>query len=300
VIYFVNYFLTIKPITSLTNTLIRFKENMNTEINFLKRDDEIGNLQRNFISMAERIKQNYHLMEDEIKKATSELKKKDKAKTDFLATISHELRTPLTTIQGGIEYLFKVTKRDENIEFLTIVDNNLKNLILMVNNLLDIAKIELGKLELNLEPVNIKELVQDALIFFKGYSSQKNISIKYENPFDYTIKIDKNRINQVLINIIHNAIKYSPENKDIIIQMSKSQTFFTLTVSNNTYSEISIQDVGKFFIKYKYFATGSQKGSGIGLATAKAIMEAHKGDIKVKIIDKQKISFELIFRGIYD
>jgi signal transduction histidine kinase len=216
-------------------------------------------------------------------------------KTDFIATISHELRTPLTTIQGGIEYLFKVLKKNENIEFLSIIDKNLKNLILMVNNLIDIARIELGKLELEITDVNLKEMIEEAIILFKGFAHEKNVLISMNRVFDCIVDVDRRRINQVFINVFHNAIKYSPENDIINVSMEKADDNIKVKITNTLKSSITEKDVSKFFIKYKYLSAGKEKGSGLGLAIAKAIMEAHKGKIDVSL-SQNKITFILIFQ----
>ncbi len=297
IVYFVNYLLTIKPIKNLTNSIEMFKDKMDIEFTPSNRKDEIGILEKSFFEMAIKIKNNYEIMQKEIERATEELKKKDKLKTDFIATVSHELRTPLTTIQGGIEYLSKVLKKKENIEFVEIIDKNIKNLILMVNNLIDIARIELGKLELNLKKENLKEIIEEVLIFFKGYAIEKNITFEKKNFFDAFIFVDRRRINQVFINVIHNAIKFSPENEKIVIEMANNIESGNISVSiiNRTVEDLRIEDVNKFFIKYKYLTDRKEKGSGLGLAIAKGIMEAHKGDIVVEIIDKKIIKFKIVF-----
>ncbi len=296
IVYFINYFLTIKPLKELTESIELFKDKMKIGFKPSSRKDEIGILERSYYEMAIKIKNNYEIMQKEIEKATEELKKKDKIKTDFIATISHELRTPLTTIQGGIEYLFKVIKKNENIEFLKIIDKNLKNLILMVNNLIDIARIELGKLELELADVNIKELIDEVILFFKGYAHEKKITFEKRNIFDFILKIDRRRINQVFINIFHNAIKYSPENEKIIVEMEKEDKYLNIYVINKTIKPLTKSDLNKFFEKYKYLSAGKEKGSGLGLAISKAIMETHQGNISIQFLEKNKIKIILQFK----
>jgi signal transduction histidine kinase len=107
--------------------------------------------------------------------------------------------------------------------------------------------------------------------------------------------IDRRRINQVFINVFHNAIKYSPENDVIVVSMDESLDEVKIIVTNNTKNSIKKHDIPKFFIKYKYLSAGKEKGSGLGLAIAKAIMEAHKGRIDVSHT-RNKISFVLIFQ----
>ncbi len=300
IIFIINYYLTIKPITSLTSSIKNFSQKLDINFKPSNRKDEIGTLEKSFFEMANKIKNNYEIMQKEIEKATEELKRKDKIKTDFIATMSHELRTPLTTIQGGIEYLFKVIKKKENIEFIKIIDKNLKNLILMVNNLIDIARIELGKLDLELTEVNLKELLEEVILFFKGFAYEKNIKIIKKNFNDYYVKIDRRRINQVLINVLHNAIKYSPEGEKIEISMTKKDNFIKISIINKVKNRILKNDLNKFFIKYKYLSSGKEKGSGLGLAIAKAIMEAHNGKININLIEDKKIEITLYFKASND
>ena len=296
IIYFLNYFLVIKPVNSIKERIERFKENYLTEFEKSSRKDEIGELKNNFFNMANIIKNNHEIMQKEIEKATEELKRKNKLKTDFLATVSHELRTPLTTIQGGIEYLSKVLTKKENKEFIEIIDKNIKNLILMVNNLIDIARIEIGRLELELKKEKLNNIIEEILVFFKGYADEKNIEFEKINfKKEFFVYLDRKRINQVLINILHNAIKFSPENDKITISIDETDESIKISISNNTDHELDEKNISTFFLKYKHLKSSKEKGSGLGLAIAKGIMLAHKGDIKVKLIDKNRIKFIIIF-----
>ena len=295
IIYFSNYFLTIKPIRRLTESVKNFSSNMQISFTPSGRNDEIGILEENFYEMANKIQNNYKIMESEIEKATKELKKKDRIKTDFLATVAHELRTPLTTIQGGIEYLSKVLNKKENIEFIEIIDKNIKNLIFMMNNFIDIARIELGKLELELREENIKEILEEVLIFFKGYANEKNINFIKKELFDYSLFLDKRRINQVFINVLHNAIKFSPKNKVVEIIMKDLNKHIEIEVINETTFKVEPENIPGFFEKYKNLSNEKEKGSGLGLAISKGIMQAHKGDISIEAVNKNTFKVTLMF-----
>ncbi len=296
IVYFGNYFLTIKPIKNLTNSIEGFKNKMDIGFTPSNRNDEIGILEKSYFEMATAIKNNYEIMQREIEKATEALKRKDKLKTDFLATVSHELRTPLTTIQGGIEYLSKVLVKKENKEFIEIIDKNIKNLILMVNNLIDIARIEIGKLELDLKEENLKEIIEEILVFFKGYADEKGIKFEKINfDKDFFIYIDRKRINQVLINILHNSIKFSPKNDKIIISIDETDNLIKISIINNTEHELNKKEISTFFLKYKFLKSSKEKGSGLGLAIAKGIMIAHKGDIQAEVLSSHTIKFIITF-----
>lgn len=296
IIYLLNYFLVIKPVNIIKENIEKFEKNYLTDFKKSSRKDEIGDLKNKFFNMANIIKNNHEIMQKEIEKATEELKRKDKLKTDFLATVSHELRTPLTTIQGGIEYLSKVLTKKENKEFIEIIDKNIKNLILMVNNLIDIARIEIGKLELDLKEENLKEIIEEILIFFKGYSDEKNIKFEKINfEKDYFVYVDRKRINQVLINILHNAIKFSPRDDKITISINETENNIKLSIINNTEHKIDEKNISTFFLKYKHLKSSKEKGSGLGLAIAKGIMLAHKGNITVELINEKKVKFTIFF-----
>ena len=145
----------------------------------------------------------------ELSDANRELQTLDKLKSDFLANMSHELRTPLTVVRGGIDYLNRTIKKEDNRNYLEIIDKNLARLIHLVSDLFDFTKIEAHTIEWSFDQVNLSVLIEEVIEIISPLSSDKNVSIRYQNPGDVLVELDMERIEQVLVNLIENAIKFS-------------------------------------------------------------------------------------------
>ncbi len=255
----------------------------------IKTEDELESLGRNFNNMASSLAKNQEQLErkisiatEDLEKANRELLKLDKLKSDFLHNMSHELRSPLTAARGGVTYLERTIKNPDAFQYLTIVEKNLERLTWFINNLFDFTKLEAGKIEWEFNKENITTLVEEVIEIISPLSLEKNISIHFNNPGDIDAFVDLERMEQVFVNILDNAIKFSEENTMIQIGMEKM----------SDHVEIFFKDQGpgidekQYKIIFEKFYTGrnikQNKGSGMGLAISKAIVTAHKGEIKVK------------------
>jgi signal transduction histidine kinase len=239
-LYYLNRSLIIRPLTRLREKIRQFEEDVNTPVHPSARRDEIGALENGFYQMPRTIQNSHKEMRREILRATeeqrrlnSELKKanlqlqqRDELKTNFLATVSHELRTPLTTIKGGVDYLMKTVEEKEQKRFLEILERNIRQLIRMVNNLIDLARIELDRIELEPEEVNLKELLDEVILLFGGFIRERGVTIRREGFDDIIIPLDYRRMNQVFLNLLHNAVKFSPPGEEIIVKMETDATCF--------------------------------------------------------------------------
>jgi signal transduction histidine kinase len=264
----------------------------------LNTDDEFELLGHNFNAMALSLAHNHEQLEEKVSIATSdlakankELLKLDKLKSDFLANMSHELRSPLTAARGSITYLERTIQNPDAFQYLTIVEKNLKRLTWLINNLFDFTKLEAGKIEWEFNRENITVLVEEVIEIMSPVAMKKNISVEFVHPGNIHILIDLERMEQVLVNILDNAIKFSYSNSIIEIGLEKK--------SNHV--EIYIRDQGPgiennlFERIFEKFYTGKNdqpnKGSGMGLAISKAIVTAHQGKINVKSKLKQGSCF---------
>ena len=214
--------------------------------------------------------------------AVVERKSLEKKKDEFISVASHELRTPLTSARLLTQLLqrrFEKKKDRQSSLYLARINNQIDRLSRLVIELLDLRKIQEGKMDFRMEKFNIYDLVKE-IAYDLSKSSNRKIVIKEKHNFKVTA--DRDRIGQVITNLASNAIKYSPKNKQIIIRIIKEDGFI----------KIAIQDFGqgipeeehqKIFGRFYQIEGGSRKDSmGLGLFIAKEIVDRHKGKIWVE------------------
>ncbi|MGB4253565.1 MAG: HAMP domain-containing sensor histidine kinase, partial [Minisyncoccales bacterium] len=229
---------------------------------------------------------------EELERAYNELKELDETKTMFFSIASHQLRTPLSAMKG---YLSMVLSGDYGVkiegqikEFLEKVYQSNERLINLVNDLLDITRLQMGKLQLNSQPVQIEEIVQSVVDEFSEQARQKNLSLVFKKPSAPLpkINVDPQKIRQVILNLIDNAIKYTKKGGITV----KVQHNFSTNSENGTIL-ISVKDTGiglttkdinnlfQLFERSDSAVKTHAVGVGIGLYAAKEIVKAHKGKI---------------------
>ena len=250
--------------------------------------DEFEKLGTAFNIMADRISKGQNLFTEKIAQATrelsdanQELKTLDKLKSDFLANMSHELRSPLTVIRGGIDYLSRTIQTEDNRNYLLIIEKNLVRLIRLVSDLFDFTKLEAKKIEWSFERENLTVLIQEVVEIISPLAVDKKIAITFENPGDVMAESDLERIEQVLVNLIENAIKFSGPKTTIRINISENQESVTVSVKDHGIG-ISENNLVTIFDKFSTVPSGRDgqtEGTGLGLAICKAIIEAHNGRI---------------------
>jgi two-component system cell cycle sensor histidine kinase PleC len=225
--------------------------------------------------------------EAELQKALEELSKLNMLKSEFVSTVSHELRTPLATMKEFATILLDGIPgalNEQQREYLDIIDGNISRLSRLINNLLDISKIEAHKVELKREPVNIVELAGKTSYNFEPFANSKKLEIRCKFPKnDIQLYVDKDRVNQVFVNLINNALKFTKEGY-VEISILDKEKFVECAVSD-TGIGISDKDLPRIFSKFAQFGriSGSgEKGTGLGLAISKGIIELHQGKIWVE------------------
>jgi signal transduction histidine kinase len=278
----------IKPLKKLEDMTDEIsKGNLDARVN-IETGDELEKLGQRFNTMAQNLARGRDQMEEKVLQATKELSDAnrelltlDKLKSDFLANMSHELRTPLTVIRGGIDYLNRTVKKEDNRNYLNIIDKNLARLIHLVSDLFDFTKIEGRKTEWSFDQVNLGVLIEEVLEIISPLSMDKNISISYKHPGDVLVEMDLERIEQVLVNLIENAIKFSAPQTEILINIEEDPTCVTVSVKNRGIG-IAVENLKTIFDKFSTVPSagiGKPEGTGLGLAICKAIIEAHDGKI---------------------
>lgn len=218
----------------------------------------------------------------------TEERRMDKLREDFIANVSHELRTPISMLQGYSEAIvddIAETKEEKN-ELAKIIHEESLRMGRLVNELLDLARMEAGHIHLNKEPVEINPYVERILKKFKGLAHENEITLTLEKQIDEPVaKFDPDRIEQVFTNLIDNAIRHTSKNGYVSVKVTNSKTDFQVEIQD-TGSGIPEEDLPFVFERF-YKADKSRtrdkkkKGTGLGLAIAKNIIDAHHGSINV-------------------
>lgn len=220
---------------------------------------------------------------DSINYMASELRRAENMKNDFISSVSHELRTPLTAIRGWGETAKMSVGTDPQIveKGLSVVLNEAERLSGLVEELLDFSRMQSGRMTVNTSPIGVSSLLSEVTDMYKEFASQHEISLSFIEPkFDSTILGDKNRLKQVFINIIDNAVKYTESGGQVLIEQSQDDACVRVVVKD-TGVGIPAQDIDR--VKEKFFKSNKTvRGSGIGLAVADEIVKQHKGLIFIE------------------
>jgi len=209
----------------------------------------------------------------------------DRMKDDFLHSITHDLRNPMTSIRGFLKFLLDNVGgplTDQQRKMVEIMDRASLRLLNMINDILDLAKLESGRIELNLSDTNLNEIANKVIELLQPQIVKKNIKINIvtENEIP-VIKSDSGLIERVINNLVGNAIKFTPEEGTITISMKDKQDRVEISVID-TGEGIPKEFINKIFDKFGQ-VTGQRKGgTGLGLTICKYIVEAHKGKIWVE------------------
>ncbi|SCH63044.1 sensor histidine kinase [Romboutsia sp. 1001713B170207_170306_H8] len=270
---------------SLTQPLRELKEfanelahgNYNIKLKNNKiRNDEIGDLAQTFEHMA------------------GEIDKTRRLKEEFISSISHELRTPLTSIKGWSETLgYENISKDELDLGLGIIQDETERLIKLVEELLDFSRLSSDRIRLQIDMVDIEALTKGVVnqLKVKAIENNINLSASFEVQEIINIQGDKNRLRQVLINLVQNAIKFTPPDGYIEIIVSQNEEFTTIKVKD-TGSGIKEENLEK--VLEKFFQEDFHKsGSGLGLAISNEIVKLHGG--KINIESKKDVGTTITF-----
>ena len=225
-------------------------------------DDEIGELS------------------DSINLMAKQLSEIDKIKNEFISTVSHEIRTPLTAIKGWSETLKNVGGGNELTDKgLDIIINETGRLSDMVEELLDFSRIQSGNMKIIKDEFDISAVVEEVCIIYqqKAQSEDKTLVADFAQNDNYKIFGDEDKLRQVIINIIDNALKYTPEKGNIQITLERNSKYVIISVCDNGYG-ISKSDLPHVKEKF-YKANNTVRGTGIGLAVADEIVKKHGGEL---------------------
>ncbi len=274
----------VKPILKLNSAAKQIAQGSWDQIVHLKREDELGELAKSFNSMAEQLKTSFAVLESK----NQELQKLDQLKNEFLANTSHELRTPLNGIIGIAESLMDGATGElpENTQFnLALIVASGRRLSSLVNDILDFSKLRHKHIELKLQPVDIHAIADAVLMLSKPLTSDKNIQLINQISSHFPLVLaDENRLQQILHNLIGNAIKFTPEGtvKISATQISSSQLAITISDTGIGISQDKIERIFESFEQGEGSIAREYGGTGLGLTITKQLVELQGGKITVE------------------
>ncbi|MPS66757.1 response regulator [Chryseobacterium sp.] len=225
-------------------------------------------------------------------------KKIEKEKDEFLSIASHELKTPLTSIKAYVQLLerkLKLDKESSEAGFVTKLQGQIEKLNALITDLLDVSKIENGKLKINKKPVNLETVISNAIDTIQQTHEERKVKIEREGVKpDILIPLDEIRIEQVLINFLTNAIKYSPHNNQVIITTFVDEEAQEVRVSVTDFG-IGIPDFKQDAVFKKFYRVEESslqfQGMGIGLFICSEIIKQHHGTVGVSSVLNEGSTF---------
>ncbi|WP_061215690.1 PAS domain-containing sensor histidine kinase [Leptospira santarosai] len=213
--------------------------------------------------------------------------KANKAKSEFLANMSHELRTPLNSIIGFSRLMQLPMEMEKENKYKDLIFHSGVHLLNIINDILDLSRIEAGKLVLNESDFDLKELISTSVEMILGEAITKNIEMTFQyfpEEADFEIKADPKRIRQVVLNLLGNAIKFTDSYGKILITLKKLESHFKLSVQDSGIGipQDEIHRIFETFHQVKREDRSAYEGSGLGLPIVKKIVEAHQGSVEVE------------------
>jgi two-component system phosphate regulon sensor histidine kinase PhoR len=215
-----------------------------------------------------------------------ELKRMASYRREFLADVSHELKTPIFAAQGFVYTLLDGAVKDKTVrnKFLKKAGKSLDGLEMLVNDLLTLSHIEAGEIKMHFESFDLLDLVGDIFDQIEGKADKKNMNLRFDKNYDEVlVYADYNRIHQVILNLVTNAIKYSGENTEVQIRFEFHESAIEVFVTDNG-SGISPEHLKRIFERFYRIDKSRSKdrgGTGLGLAIVKHIVEAHGAKVAV-------------------
>jgi len=238
-----------------------------------------------------------HQLELEHQQA-QKLEEIDKIKSQFFTNVSHEFRTPLTLIKGPSKLILDKVKDEEIKENATLIYRNSENLSKLVNQLLDISKIEAGEMLLKASKINIVPVIKDLSASFAAYAETKKIKLGFNSTEqNITVYLDIDKFEKIINNILSNALKYTAENGEITLSVGQSDNFVNVKITD---TGIGVPEDMLPFIFDRFYQTNQNQnhdvqGSGIGLALTKELVTLHKGNIEVDSKEGEGTTFTISF-----
>ena len=300
-----------RPILALANAANEIEQgNLNFQLH-LHSKGEFQILERSIKKMAESIHRNREELQDKVDQATSDLLSSikvverqnkelaearqqallaSKIKSEFLANMSHEIRTPMNGILGFIKLLIKTTPSKEQMDYITTIEKSASNLLSIINDILDISKIEAGKVTLKGIEYNLRDCVEDVISLLAPLAYEKNLNLvsMIYNDVPLKLKGDSAKLRQIITNLVSNAIKFTEDGDVVIRTMVEDEN------DNDVLVKIMISDSGiginqkeqqrlfRTFYQVDSSSTRKYGGTGLGLTISKTLAEMMGGEIGIE------------------
>jgi len=279
----------VRPVKTLADAAGKVAEGNLDQTVIIKRDDEIGMLAEAFNRMTGRLRESIRKIEShsrDLEKAYHDLESLDRAKDDFLSLVSHELRTPLGSMLLHAEMLLnrRVHSEKKQAHYHETIVNQCKRLARLVDDVLDLSKIEAGRMELALQPFLLRELLSDVYSILLSSLRKKNLRFTYDDVSqDIWLMGDRDKIVEVLTNIVTNAVKFTPQGGGIRVTLATGDGMGTVAVSD-TGIGIPADDIPKVFDRFSQLekVDHHSEGTGLGMTISKSIVELHGGTIWIE------------------
>jgi len=222
--------------------------------------------------------------------ANRELERASRTKDEFLANMSHELRTPLNGILGMSEILLEEQRgplNDRQRGYVNIIDSSGRHLLSLINDILDLSKVEAGKLELDIETFSVNDLCQSSLNFIKQPAVNKGVQVSYmPDPDLPTLQADPRRVKQILVNLLNNAVKFTPARGEVALEVrtdpAKGMIDFSIKDTGIGISPANQKRLFQPFTQLDTSLARAYEGTGLGLVLVKRLVELHGGSISVE------------------
>jgi len=290
--------------TQASGELLELEKGIHTMIRSLKeaRQDSMAQIEEATLGLRESLKI-VERKNEELRVARHEAMAANEAKSSFLANISHEIRTPMNGILGFVKLLKKTNPTPEQLDYLDTIDKSADTLLRLINDILDLSKIEAGKLSLHGTPFDLYDCIEDVLLLLAPSAYEKDLEITslfYDDAPRYVIGA-QDRIRQVLINLLNNAIKFSNEGVIVVRCMLESRednrALIRVSVSDQGVgiSEASQKQLFNAFTQLDESNTREHEGAGLGLAISKSLAEAMQGEIGVDSVLGEGSTFWFTF-----
>jgi two-component system, NarL family, sensor histidine kinase BarA len=234
-----------------------------------------------------------------LEESYAKLKELDRLKSNFLATMSHELRTPLTSVIGYSEMMLEGLGGPltaEQREYVGIIMEKGENLLQLITSILDISKIEAGRVRLVLSEVDASQLMRDAVATLVPLARKKGIKVSCEPATLPRVQADRDKLRQCLVNLCSNAVKFTAAGGTIVVraEVQGEQLALDVTDTGIGISEDHLPKVFDVFYQVDGSSTREYGGAGLGLAIVKSFVEAHGGEVRVRSAPGQGSTFTLV------
>lgn len=283
--YYISRKIIVDPLGEISKAARRLAKGEVDKRIYIDSEDEIGELAESFNIMAE------------------SLEKADNARRDFISNVSHELRSPITSIKGFITGIMDgIIPKDKENFYLNIVNDEVYRLSRLVNDLLDISSLESGKFNLNIIQFDLNEIITLCTLNLEGKIKDKNMNVEviFDNRHEFCLA-DRDRIIQVMTNILENAIKYGTENGKVEIKSYTKGDLVYVSIFNNG-PNIPKEDINKIWERfYKTDKARTNKiSTGLGLPIVRLILSQHNQDIWVENIEDKGVRFTFTLKRYMD